>query len=144
MARKSKKHEIKRLTWVNIKYGEDLLKALTNFCLENNIQLGFISVIGALQKVNFSYYQQKEKSYYKNSIEGPVEIISCTGNVSMKDGKPFIHAHLTVADKNGNAFGGHLEEGTVVFACECALFELEGDLLERKYDELTGLSLWEF
>ncbi len=144
MARKSKQHKIKRLTWVKIGKGEDLLQALSSFCLENNIQLGFISIIGALQKASFSYYQQKEKKFYKNSINEPVEILSCVGNVSRKDGKPFIHAHIAVADKKGNTRGGHLENGTIVFACECALFELEGDLLERKFDELTGLSLWEF
>jgi len=30
-----------------------------------------------LQRVNFNYYHQKEKKYYKNSIEEPVEIVSC-------------------------------------------------------------------
>lgn len=144
MAHKSKQHKIKRVIWVSIKNGEDLLKAVSDFCAENNIQLGFISAIGALQKVNFDYYQQKEKKYYKNSINEPVEIVSCTGNVSMKDGKTFAHIHLVVADKKGNAFGGHLAQGSIVFACECALFELEGDLLERKFDETTGLFLWGF
>lgn len=144
MARKSKQHKIKRLIWVKISYGEDLLKAVSDFCLKNNIRLAFISAIGALQKASFSYYLQKEKKYYKNLINKPVEILTCTGNVSVKDGKPFIHAHLTVADRKGNTFGGHLEGGTIVFACEAALFELEGDLLERKFDETTGLSLWDF
>ena len=144
MKRKTKEQRIKRVTWIKVRHGEDLLKALTDYCLENNVQLGFISIIGALQRVNFNYYHQKEKKYYKNSIEEPVEIVSCAGNVSMKEGKPFIHAHLAVADRKGNVFGGHLEEGTIVFAAECVLFELEGDLMERKFDKTTGLFLWDF
>jgi len=144
MTRKFKQHSIKRLLWLQINYGEDLLKSVSTFCVENNIRLGFISIIGALQKASFSCYQQKEKKYHKNLIDAPTEILSCVGNISIKEGKPFVHVHLTVADEKGNAYGGHLEEGTIVFACECAVFELEGDLLERKFDDLTGLSLWDF
>jgi len=144
MAEKAKQQKINKVRWVNIKYGDDLLRAILNYCLKNNIKIGFISAIGALQKVNFGYYNQKEKKYYENSLEKPVEIVSCLGNISIKDGKPFIHAHLSVADDKGNVFGGHLNEGSIVFACECAIFELEGDLLERKFDEITGLSLWDF
>ena len=144
MEKKSKEHKIKKITWVRIKHGDDLSHKLSDFCLENKIKLGFVSIIGALQKASFSFYDQEEKKYSKSYVNEPVEILSCLGNVSVKEGKPFLHAHLSVADKNGNVFGGHLEEGTIIFACECALFELEGDILERKYDQLTGLSLWDF
>jgi hypothetical protein len=64
------------------------------------------------------------------------------GNISVKDGRPFVHAHAVLADKNGNTKAGHLLEGTV-FAAEVYLRELKGAKLERKYDEVTGLSLWE-
>ena len=139
-----KEQTIKKLVWVEIKYGEDLLKAITDYCLENDIKTGFVSAIGSLQNVKFGYYNQKEKKYYENSIDEPVEIISCLGNVSIKEGKLFVHAHLSVSDEKGNMFGGHLNEGCIVFACECAIWELEGDALERKFDETTGLSLWDF
>jgi len=144
MEERTKQQKINKLTWIDIKYGDDLLKSVSGYCLENDIKIGFISVIGALRKAKFGYYNQKEKKYYENAIEEPVEIISCLGNISIKDGKPFVHAHISVADSKGNVFGGHLNEGCIVFACECAIFKLEGDSLERKFDELTGLSLWDF
>jgi predicted DNA-binding protein with PD1-like motif len=50
--------------------------------------------------------------------------------------------HLTLADRDGRAFGGHAAPGCVVFACELVLSELHGPSLERAHDETTGLPLW--
>ena len=142
--KKTKEQKLKKFTWVNIKHGDDLLKSISEYCQENDIKSGFISVIGALQKAKFGYYNQREKKYYENTVDEPVEIVSCLGNISLKNGKSFVHAHISVAKADGNVFGGHLNEGCIVFAAECVIFELTGDLLERKFDDLTGLSLWEF
>lgn len=144
MGKKTKQQKISKIIWLEIKHGEDLLKSITDFCIEKNMKSGFISVIGALQKAKFGYYNQQEKKYYENTKDKPVEIISCLGNISVKDGNPFVHAHISVADEKGNVVGGHLKEGCIVFAAECAIFELEGDLMERRFDALTGLSLWDF
>jgi len=64
------------------------------------------------------------------------------GNVSLKDNSPFVHAHITLADKKANAYGGHLASGTVVFACEFMLEVFDGPVLQRDFDETTGLFLW--
>jgi predicted DNA-binding protein with PD1-like motif len=72
-----------------------------------------------------------------------LEITSLTGNVSIKDGKPLVHVHVTLADKKGNAFGGHLAEGTIVFACEVCIQVFQGEPLKRGFDKTTGLPLWE-
>ena len=60
----------------------------------------------------------------------------------MKNGRPFVHAHIVLADKEGNTRAGHLLEG-IVFATELHLQELRGAKLERKNDKVTGLSLWD-
>ena len=111
---KKRQQTIKRVIWVEVKHGDDLLKTISAACLENDIKSGFITVIGALQKAKFGYYSQKEKKYQENSIEEPLEIISGLGNVSVKDGKPFVHLHISLADNKGNVFGGHLDRKSVV------------------------------
>jgi hypothetical protein len=35
-----------------------------------------------------------------------------------------------------------LAPGTIVFACECVIEKFEGPILERGFDEETGLPLW--
>jgi predicted DNA-binding protein with PD1-like motif len=75
-------------------------------------------------------------------LSTPQEIATCVGNISMKEGEPFVHAHAVLADRNGNAKGGHLLEGKV-FAAEVHLFELVGEKIVRRNDGVTGLSLWD-
>jgi len=71
-----------------------------------------------------------------------LEIASCTGNISIKDGEIFVQAHITLADMEGKAFGGHLMPGTEIFAAEFFVQELIGQDLVRAKDEITGLPLW--
>ena len=72
-----------------------------------------------------------------------LEILSCTGNISIKEGRPFVHAHIMLADIHGATIGGHLFSDTVVFAGEIEIVELVGTPLERRHDEVTGLMLWQ-
>ena len=71
-----------------------------------------------------------------------MEIVSCLGNVSRRDGGVAVHAHLCLSSADGTTHGGHLVGGCVVFACEVVLTELLGPPLERGYDEVTSLPLW--
>lgn len=126
-----------------LEHDSDLIGELTKICLDNGIKLGRVEAIGAVKKARIGYYDQNEKKYNFIEIDRHLEITSLMGNVSLKDGKPIIHAHITLADKNGNAFGGHLAEGTIVFACEFYLTSFDGPEYNRGYDEVTGLPLWE-
>ena len=124
-------------------YNSDLLKEITSFCKKNNIRLGKIEAIGALQKANIGFYDNEKSDYKINSFDRFFEIINLTGNISIKDGEPFIHAHITLADENGKAFGGHLLEGNIVFVCEVIIHVFDGDDFVRKPDKDTGVFLWE-
>lgn len=123
-------------------FGCDLLEGLTNVCIEHNVTLGRIEAIGAVQSARIAFYNQENKTYQFASLEGPFEITHLIGNVSLKEGKPFVHAHVTLADEKGIVRGGHLASDTVVFACEFVLEAFEGPCFERGYDEETGLPLW--
>ncbi|AIS51440.1 hypothetical protein TKV_c02350 [Thermoanaerobacter kivui] len=50
--------------------------------------------------------------------------------------------HELVATAYGNAFGGHLMEGTIIFAAEFVISDYGDNKLEKVYDEKTGLQLW--
>ncbi len=139
-----KKQKINKLVWLEIKNGDDLYVALSGYCLKNNIKAGLIFAVGALKNAKLGYYDQAKKVFLPKNINKPLEILSCLGNISLKDGKPFVHAHLTVSDKSGRVYGGHLEKGSIVFACECAIAESRGEFLNRKFNKLTGLNLWNF
>jgi len=126
---------------VRLKHDADLVQTMTELVRSKGIEAGSFTAIGALKRARLGYYDQKNHEYRELKIDSPHEMASCVGNVSLKDGEPFIHAHVVLADETGNTKAGHLLEG-VVFAAEVHLRQLEGPRLERKYDEVTGLSLW--
>jgi len=126
---------------VRLNYDADLIQSITELARSKGVEAGSFTAIGALKRAKLGYYDQKNHEYRKIRIDSPYELVSCVGNVSLKDGEPFIHAHVVLADEKGNTKAGHLLAGTV-FSAEVHLRQLEGPKLERKYDEVTGLSLW--
>ena len=124
-------------------HGGDLINSIEEFCKKALIQMATFSVIGAVSSATIGAYDQKQQVYVTFKEEAPLEIVSCIGNVSLKDGKPFIHAHILLADEQGKTIGGHLFSETIIYAGEINLQELTGKPMERTYDNNTGLMLWE-
>lgn len=127
---------------VRLKSDADLVQSITELARTGRIEAGSFTAIGALKRARLAYYDQKNHEYREIKVDSPHELASCTGNISLKDGDPFVHAHVVLADETGNTRAGHLLEATV-FAAEVHLHQLTGPKLERKYDEVTSLSLWE-
>lgn len=123
-------------------HGGDLLEEITELARREGIAAGTVSAIGAVRKARIGYYDQAARAYREKDLPESLEICSCLGNVSLKDGKVFVHLHVVLADREGRTMGGHLCPGTVIFAAECRLEELRGRPLERGYDDETGLALW--
>ena len=123
-------------------FNKDLISSIEGFCKEKGVETAIFSVIGAVSTATLGYFDQKQKVYVSSKIEAHLEIASCSGNVSLKDGAPFVHAHIVLTDEQGVAIGGHLFSETIVFAGEFFIQELSGKPFERKYDPQTGLMLW--
>ncbi|MFN0159088.1 MAG: PPC domain-containing DNA-binding protein [Bacteroidota bacterium] len=137
------KYVTKRTLIGQLEKGTDLYDGITRIVQQNNITLGRVTGIGAVQRAKLAYYDQKLMTYYDIELNEPLEIVSLYGNISIKEGKPFVHAHVVLSDEKGNGKGGHLiPGGTPVFACEVTIEEFEGPPLERFPDEKTGLTLW--
>lgn len=122
--------------------GDDLLEALTVLVRQEGVRLGRLEALGAVEKARVGYYDQEAYEYRYLDFDQDLEILALVGNVSLRDGQPMVHAHLTLGDAQGRAFGGHLVPGTRVFACEFAIEVLEGAELHRGHDEATRLPLW--
>jgi predicted DNA-binding protein with PD1-like motif len=122
--------------------GSDLVDGIERFCLEQGIVAGQVTVIGAVRRAAFAYYEQDDHRYLELSSDTHHEIVGFTGNISLRDDRPFLHAHATFADASGACVGGHLLRGCEVFAAEVMIREIGGVTLVRQPDEETGLALW--
>lgn len=122
--------------------GSDLVREIERFCAEHGIMAAQVTVIGAVRHASYAYYEQDGHRYRELASASHHEIVGFTGNISLRDDRPFLHAHATFADADGATVGGHLLPGCEVFAGEVMIRELGGVSLVRQPDAETGLALW--
>jgi predicted DNA-binding protein with PD1-like motif len=122
--------------------GTDLVEEIERFCAEQDVGAAWVSVVGAVQRSAFAYYDQRALRYVETGSDEHHELAGFVGNVSIKEGRPFLHAHATFSNREGETVGGHLVRGNPVWVAEVTLREMSGIELERTPDEVTGLALW--
>jgi len=121
---------------------EDLLESITQQAKKSLIKTGFFMLIGTLKRAELGFY--REGRYKPIEVTGPLEITSCVGNIAIKEGEPFAHAHLSVSNEEGEVFGGHVLPGCVIATTgELVLIEAKGVNLQRRLDKATRLYLWD-
>ncbi|MFH1851565.1 MAG: PPC domain-containing DNA-binding protein [Candidatus Neomarinimicrobiota bacterium] len=129
--------------FVYIRKNEPVLETLTEFCIAHNIDNGQLSGIGALKDIEIGAFDPDTKQYTRKLYAGNYELIACQGNITLLDGKPFIHAHVSLGDHGFNLVGGHLFAGQVAVVGEFIIIPLAGDA-HREFDPEIGLSTWHF
>ena len=68
-------------------------------------------------------------------VQGPYEIVSLAGTLC-PDGS---HLHISLADRSGRAYGGHVKNGCMVnTTAEIAIVDLRQLKFSRKRDDRTG------
>lgn len=121
--------------------GEEAVATLQRAAGEAGLCAAQVSAIGAVEWAKIGLYHLDRREYTRVRLEGPLEVASLQGNLSIYQGKPFLHAHTVLSDVRMQAFGGHLFEAEVGASLEAVLRPLDGDLL-RADDPATGLKLW--
>jgi predicted DNA-binding protein with PD1-like motif len=137
-----RKFDVGSILVVRAEHDSDVIEFMTELAKRNGITSATFTAIGALKNGKLGFYDQDKHVYSEILLSTPHEIASCIGNISLKAGEPFVHAHAVLTDRTGNTKAGHLLEGKV-FAAEIHLTELLGTKLIRKKDAVTGLSLWD-
>ncbi len=128
---------------VRIDLDEEIMQSLTYFCGKEHIALARVEAIGAANHAVIGVYDLKKKEYYPEEINEFMEIASLNGNITVMDGKPYIHLHATLADHHHVIHGGHVLEMRVGATCEMFVTVLNGEV-KRQKDEALGINLWTF
>jgi Predicted DNA-binding protein with PD1-like DNA-binding motif len=132
-----------RVIVLRLKPGTDLLGGIQAACERYQIHNGVvISAIGSLACVRFCDVEalpEKKCGYgYGKVLElnDTIELTGAGGVIcSDADGNINLHIHISMSDKTGKAYGGHLVEGTrVLMTADIVLGEIEGVSMLREYD----------
>jgi uncharacterized protein len=127
--------------FVSLERGEDLLEGLNAAVAELGIESGTLQIIGGLEEAVVGYFD-REAAEYVTERTGHVEICAGLGNVSLRDGEPFIHLHLTLSGRDAAALGGHAMEGCRAYVVEAYFRKLGGPAPIRQEVEGMTLKVW--
>lgn len=128
-------------TWVaRVMTGEDIVSAVVSVATVERIDAGTVMGIGAVSDAVLGYFDRTTREYTRATIPEEMEILSLSGNISLKEGRPFPHLHVTLGRRDFTTLGGHLFEGKAGATCELVIRPLAG-YLQRAKDESTGLFL---
>jgi predicted DNA-binding protein with PD1-like motif len=108
--------------WVlSLHPGESIREEIEGLALREGIQGATLSGIGAIHDPEIGHYDLANKTYRQRGFPGLWELITIQGNVSMLEGKPFMHAHVTFAGSDYHVRGGHLFDATIAVVGEIFL-----------------------
>tara|TARA_B100001964_G_C14010071_1_gene498896 strand:- start:205 stop:633 length:429 start_codon:yes stop_codon:yes gene_type:complete len=126
---------------VYIQKDEPVMETLTSICKNNEIINGQISGIGAVKAIEIGAYDLDSKTYLRKQYTENHELISFQGNITLKDGTPFIHAHITIGNHDLRTRGGHLFEMKVGVVGEFIIRKIDSNA-HRELDDNIGLAVW--
>lgn len=121
--------------------GEDIYQSILKVCAQEQISLAKVEGIGAVNDITLGLFDPTTKEYTKNEWKNKnFEIVSLLGNITTLNNEPYLHIHMSVAEKNGTVYGGHLNKAIISATGEIFITILEGKV-ERYFDENIGLNL---
>ena len=126
---------------VSLENGEEVMDSIYQIVTKETISFGWINGIGAMENITLGSYNLRKKGYIKKVLSGEFELTSLIGNISTKEGNPFVHIHVNLSDEECNAYGGHLFSATITATCEIIIF-ISDNHLYRQESEDIGLYLW--
>ena len=127
--------------YMTLKKGDYINQTFETFAEFKGVGCAWLNGIGALENPEIGYYSIDDKSYHRKHFKGEFELISLLGNITMKEGKPFAHTHITFSDSSYKVFGGHLFDAKITAAGEF-LMQLGNNNITREMNNEIGLSLW--
>ena len=124
---------------VRLDKGDEIVKSLLEVAKREGVTLASVSGIGATDDFEVGVFDLERSDYEHFRFGGNHEIVSLVGNVTEKDGAPYLHLHITCAGEGGKIVGGHLMEGRISLTAEIFLHKASGRA-ERLRDEALGIN----
>ena len=135
--------KVKNHIIIRLDVGEEIISSIMNILKNEKISFATVTGIGATNDFTVGTYDVTNQLYKKSNYKGVYEIVSLLGNTSTMNNEPYIHIHMSAADKNNNVVGGHLNEAYISATAEIVLNIIETNV-DRIKDSNTGLNIFKF
>ena len=129
--------------YLRLDKGDDITESVFKVAKAEGVKAAQVSGIGATDDFTVGVFDVAKKKYNEYFFKGNHEINALTGNITEKDGEPYIHLHITATGKDCKVVGGHLIKGIISLTGEIIITVISGRI-SREYDETLGINRWKF
>lgn len=98
---------------VHLATGDEILSGLTELAERRHITSAYITGLGGLSTALLGWGDPSNGAFKKVVVDQKAELVSLVGNISMRNGKPYVHLHGVVGLSDGSTRAGHVIEAHV-------------------------------
>jgi uncharacterized protein len=118
--------------------GEHVAPTLLDWLTSEGIVFAAMTGLGAVKSATVSYWNAESQQYETHELREQMEVVSLVGNVTLKEGQPFAHIHMTLGRRDLSTLGGHFNDAIAHPTLEVWL-RPEAESVHRALDETCGL-----
>lgn len=127
--------------WVlGLEPGEPFRQSLEDWARREGVTGASLNGIGGIADPVLGFWRGTA-GYEQQCLKGNWELLNLQGNLSIRQGRPFLHAHVMLAGSDLACRGGHFFEGHAAPCAELFVQPLEEPLI-RGYNPTLGAALW--
>ena len=134
--------KIENVYVVRLDVGDEIFESLTKICKKENILSATVQGLGAVDDVTVGYYSISEEKYLNKTFNHQFEMIALNGNITKKDGEPYLHLHIALSDENFTFIGGHLNRAVISITAEIFITVLSEEV-NRRINPKTKLNIFD-
>jgi len=123
--------------------GDEVVEGLLRFAADHDLSDAHFTAIGGFNHVTLGYFDWSIKDYNHIPVDEQVEALSLIGDITLRDDRPWVHAHVVLGLSDATTRGGHLIAGTVRPTLEVMLDESPVHL-QRRFDPESHAALIRF
>ena len=127
---------------VRLDKGDEITESILKLAEKLDISAANVTGIGATDDLTVGVLDLDTRVYEPYTFTGNHEINALVGNLTKKDGKPYLHLHITCTGKGNKVVGGHLIKAVVSVTGEIFINVLNGGI-SRAFNDAVGINTWD-
>ena len=124
----------------SLKAGGKLPDEILAIAKKEGISTARVEAIGGVEELRLAYFNRRTKRYEEQDFKEFLEVTGILGNLTLKDGEPFLHIHGTFGRRDLSALAGHVMKAKIFPLLEVAITPTKNRAL-RRFDDELGLNV---
>ena len=122
----------------SLKAGSKVPDDIIAIARREKISTARVEAIGGAGELRLAYFNHEKKKYEEHDYREFLEVTSILGNITQKDGEPFLHIHGTFGRRDQSTIAGHVVAATVFPLLEVVITPTKNNAV-RRFDKKLGL-----